>query len=60
MPQIAGTGAVGKPLGSPVSGFTIARVEGQKLEPKWYSLARVSNAIGPDEPLPESDEPQKF
>lgn len=45
------TGAVGKPLGQSASGFRIIRVDGQKLDSKWYSLGRIPNSIDPKQPL---------
>lgn len=47
------SGAVGKPLGGSSSGFSIVRVDGEKLEPKWYSLGNVPNTIDPGKSLPD-------
>lgn len=49
------TGAVGKPLGHSASGLRIVRVDGEKLESRWYCLGRVPNVIDAAQPLPETD-----
>jgi serine/threonine-protein phosphatase CPPED1 len=51
------TGAVGKPLGQSASGLRIVRVDGQKLDSRWYCLGRVPNVINAAQPLPETDGP---
>lgn len=51
------SGAVGKPLGHSASGLRIVRVDGQKLDSRWYCLGRVPNVIDPVQPLPETDGP---
>lgn len=52
------SGAVGKPLGQSASGLRIVRMDGQKLETRWYCLGRVPNMIDPAQKLPESDGPK--
>lgn len=47
------TGAVGKPLGQSASGLRIVRVDGQKLDSRWYCLGKIPNTINPDKTLPE-------
>lgn len=47
------TGAVGKPLGGSSSGFSLVRVDGQKLETRWYSLGSIPNTIDPSQPSPD-------
>lgn len=47
------SGAVGKPLGGSSSGFSLVRVDGQKLESKWFSLGNIPNTIDPSQPLPD-------
>jgi len=49
------TGAVGKPLGQSDSGFSVVRVDGRKLDSKWYCLGRIPNTINPDQPLPATN-----
>ncbi len=48
------TGAVGKPLGQSVSGFSLVRVDGAKFESTWYCLGKIPNTIDPQKPLPET------
>jgi 3',5'-cyclic AMP phosphodiesterase CpdA len=51
------TGAVGKPLGGSVSGFTIVRVNHPTLESRWYGLGEIPNAIDAQQQLPSTHSP---
>ncbi len=41
------TGAVGMPIGSSGSGFTLVAVNGHDLHPVWYCLAGLPNSFNP-------------
>lgn len=44
------TGAVGMPIGSSGSGFTLVAVNGHELHPVWYCLAGLPNTFDPASP----------